>query len=101
MQEEFSFLDNMSTDVELNIDNLIARLLDGKTIKKKTSKYSIFLEPENRSRKPVEMSESEIRELCLKSRKIFLSQPVLLELKSPVKVCGMNNKIHSFYLHIY
>jgi hypothetical protein len=35
MQKEFSFLDNMSTDVELNVDNLIARLLDGKTINKK------------------------------------------------------------------
>ncbi len=42
MQEEFSFLDNMSTDVELNIDNLIARLLDGKKIKKKRLNIRFF-----------------------------------------------------------
>ncbi len=39
------------------------------------------------------MSENEIRGLCLKSRDIFLSQPVLLELKSPVIVCGIKKKI--------
>ena len=34
------------------------------------------------------MTESEIRGLCLKSREIFLSQPILLELEAPLKICG-------------
>ena len=38
--------------------------------------------------KNVQLSEGEIRGLCLKSREIFLSQPVLLELEAPLKICG-------------
>ena len=38
--------------------------------------------------KNVQLSESEIRGLCLKSREIFLSQPILLELEAPLKICG-------------
>lgn len=44
-----------------------------------------------RSSKPgkmVQLSESEIRGLCFSSRQIFLSQPVLLELKAPLKILG-------------
>ena len=40
--------------------------------------------------KIVNMTESEVRGLCLKSREIFLSQPILLELEAPLKICGMN-----------
>ena len=36
----------------------------------------------------VQLSEAEIRELCHRSREIFLSQPILLELEAPLKVCG-------------
>ena len=36
------------------------------------------------------MTEAEVRGLCLKSREIFLSQPILLELEAPLKICGMN-----------
>jgi serine/threonine-protein phosphatase PP1 catalytic subunit len=39
--------------------------------------------------KNVQLTESEIRGLCLKSREIFLSQPILLELEAPLKICGM------------
>jgi len=42
----------------------------------------------------VQLSESEIRSLCLKSREIFLSQPILLELEAPLKICG---DIHGQY----
>jgi hypothetical protein len=35
------------------------------------------------------MSEGEVRGLCLKSREIFLSQPILLELEAPLKICGI------------
>ena len=34
------------------------------------------------------ISEFEIRVLCSKAQEIFKSQPMLLELKSPIKVCG-------------
>ena len=38
--------------------------------------------------KNVQLQENEIRGLCLKSREIFLSQPILLELEAPLKICG-------------
>ena len=34
------------------------------------------------------LAENEIRGLCLKSREIFLSQPMLLDLEAPLKVVG-------------
>ena len=40
----------------------------------------------NRPGKPVMLQEHEIRFLCVKSREIFLQQPVLLELEAPIKV---------------
>ena len=36
----------------------------------------------------IQLTEAEIRGLCLKSREIFLSQPILLELEAPLKICG-------------
>ena len=39
------------------------------------------------------MSEGEVRGLCLKSREIFLSQPILLELEAPLKICGMKTRL--------
>jgi len=38
--------------------------------------------------KNVQLLDSEIRSLCLKSREVFLGQPVLLELEAPLKICG-------------
>lgn len=38
--------------------------------------------------KSVQMSEQEVRGLCLKSREIFLQQPILLELEAPLSICG-------------
>jgi serine/threonine-protein phosphatase PP1 catalytic subunit len=38
--------------------------------------------------KQVQLTENEIRFLCTKSRQIFLSQPILLELEAPIKICG-------------
>ena len=31
-------------------------------------------------------TEAEIRGLCIKSREVFMSQPILLELEAPIKV---------------
>ncbi|KAE9615028.1 putative protein-serine/threonine phosphatase [Lupinus albus] len=44
--------------------------------------------------KQVQLSESEIKQLCLASRDIFLHQPNLLELEAPIKICG---DIHGQY----
>ena len=46
----------------------------------------------SRPGKNVQLSEAEIRGLCLKSREIFLSQPILLELEAPLKICGKCQK---------
>ena len=43
----------------------------------------------SRPGKNVQLTEGEIRGLCLKSREIFLNQPILLELEAPLKICGM------------
>ncbi|BBG98008.1 type one serine/threonine protein phosphatase 4 [Prunus dulcis] len=44
--------------------------------------------------KQVQLSESEIKQLCVASREIFLQQPNLLELEAPIKICG---DIHGQY----
>ena len=48
----------------------------------------------SRPGKNVQLTENEIRGLCLKSRELFLSQPILLELEAPLKICG---DIHGQY----
>nr|XP_007147007.1 hypothetical protein PHAVU_006G088900g [Phaseolus vulgaris]ESW19001.1 hypothetical protein PHAVU_006G088900g [Phaseolus vulgaris] len=58
------------------LDDVIRRLLEGK------------------GGKQVQLSESEIRQLCVNARQIFLSQPILLELRAPMRVCG---DIHGQY----
>ena len=40
------------------------------------------------------MLENEIRQLCIKSKEIFSSQPILLELEAPIKIVG---DIHGQY----
>lgn len=42
-----------------------------------------------RTVRQVQLSENEIRVLCSTSREIFLSQPNLLELEAPIKICGI------------
>jgi serine/threonine-protein phosphatase PP1 catalytic subunit len=44
--------------------------------------------------KQVTLTEAEIRFLCVKSREVFMTQPVLLELEAPIKICG---DIHGQY----
>eukprot|EP01121_Diplochlamys_sp_Union-15-3_P022163 TRINITY_DN9356_c0_g1_i1.p1 TRINITY_DN9356_c0_g1~~TRINITY_DN9356_c0_g1_i1.p1 ORF type:complete len:319 (+),score=45.42 TRINITY_DN9356_c0_g1_i1:62-958(+) len=44
--------------------------------------------------KKVELEEKEIYYLCVKAREIILSQPILLNLEAPIKICG---DIHGQY----
>ncbi|KAF3661839.1 Serine/threonine-protein phosphatase PP1 isozyme 2 [Capsicum annuum] len=62
----------------LALDDIINRLLDVR----------------HRPGKQVQLSEFEIKHLCVKSREIFLKQPNLLELDAPIKICG---DIHGQY----
>jgi len=71
---------NMASDADkVNVDSIIQRLLEVRG---------------SRPGKNVQLTEAEIRGLCLKSREIFLSQPILLELEAPLKICG---DIHGQY----
>lgn len=38
--------------------------------------------------KHVPLTETEIKNLCITAREIFMSQPILLELEAPIKICG-------------
>ncbi|KAK7356603.1 hypothetical protein VNO80_15878 [Phaseolus coccineus] len=53
-----------------------------------------LLEVRGRPGKQVQLSEPEIKQLCLVSRDIFSNQPNLLELDAPLKICG---DIHGQY----
>jgi serine/threonine-protein phosphatase PP1 catalytic subunit len=57
----------------INVDSIIQRLTDLK--KSKVIPKQV-------------LTEMEIKGLCLKSRDIFLSQSILLNLKTPIKICG-------------
>ncbi|KAJ7567735.1 hypothetical protein O6H91_01G004400 [Diphasiastrum complanatum] len=61
------------------LDDIITRLLEVRN---------------GRPGKQVQLSEAEIRQLCVTSKEIFLSQPNLLELEAPIKICG---DIHGQY----
>ena len=66
-------------DDKFNVNSILQRLLEIRG---------------SRPGKNVRLTEAEIRGLCLKSREIFLSQPILLELEAPLKICG---DIHGQY----
>ncbi|XP_033172738.1 serine/threonine-protein phosphatase alpha-2 isoform-like [Drosophila mauritiana] len=61
----------MTTLTELNnIDQLILRIIDTRRLKQ------------------LNLTETDIRLLCNRSREVFMSQSMLLELSAPVKICG-------------
>lgn len=47
-----------------------------------------FLVRGSRPGKQVQLSEDEIKFLCSRAREIFMSQPILLDLEAPIKICG-------------
>lgn len=62
-------------------DDIIRRLISAKN---------------GRTTKQVQLTESEIRQLCVSSKEVFLSQPNLLELEAPIKICGKYRRSSSF-----
>ena len=42
----------------------------------------------HRPGKQVQLAENEIRCICLMAKEVFMSQPALLELEAPIKICG-------------
>jgi len=60
---------------DIDVDNIIEQLLSVRGA---------------RPGRQVNLTENEIRWLCIKSREIFNQQPVLLELEAPIKICGTN-----------
>jgi serine/threonine-protein phosphatase PP1 catalytic subunit len=56
------------------LDDLIRRLLDARG---------------GRTARPAQLADAEIRKLCAAAKDVFLSQPNLLELEAPIKICGM------------
>lgn len=63
----------MSDSNEPDLDSIIEQLLSVRG---------------SRPGRQVNLTESEIRWLCLKGKEIFTNQPVLLELEAPIKICG-------------
>eukprot|EP00923_Selenidium_pygospionis_P055350 GHVN01096472.1.p1 GENE.GHVN01096472.1~~GHVN01096472.1.p1 ORF type:complete len:309 (-),score=46.22 GHVN01096472.1:607-1533(-) len=64
---------------DLDIDAIISKLMEARN---------------TRPGKGVNLTESEIKGLSIRSRDIFMSQPILLELEAPIKICG---DIHGQY----
>lgn len=80
------------TAEEHNVDTIIDRLLAGNH----DTSYQLFIVRDARPGKQVSLEEAEIRYLCEKSRDIFLTQPILLELEAPIKVCGIQRPYNNF-----
>lgn len=50
--------------------------------------YTSLVVRGSRPGKQVQLSEDEIKFLCSRAREIFMSQPILLDLEAPIKICG-------------
>merc|ERR1711998_290105 len=69
----------MATEMNFTVDSILEKLLEVRG---------------QRPGKPVNLTEYEIRWLCTNARELFMTQPVLLELEAPIKICG---DIHGQY----
>ena len=74
---------NMADQNDVDLDSIIDRLLEVRG---------------SRPGKQVQLLEAEIRHLCQKAREIFISQPILLELEAPIKVCASVVRLSDFRL---
>ncbi|URD81247.1 serine threonine-protein phosphatase [Musa troglodytarum] len=57
------------------LDDVIHRLLEGR-----------------QGGRQVQLSESEIRQLCIEAKHVFRAQPNLLDLHAPIKICVRNRQ---------
>ena len=64
---------NANSSLDIDVDKIISKLLEVRGSK---------------PGKQVNLTENEIKGLCNKAREIFISQPILLELEAPIKICG-------------
>jgi hypothetical protein len=55
------------------VDDIIRRLLEARG---------------GRTLRNAQVTDAEIRKLCATAKEVFLSQPNLLELEAPIKICG-------------
>lgn len=76
--------ENISKD-ESKVDSIIGKLLSVKT----------------KQNKLVNLSLNEIEWLCTNVQEIFMTQPVMLEIASPVKICGDIHGQYSDLLHLF
>lgn len=51
--------------------------------------------------KQVQLAENEIRCICLMAKEICMSQPALLELEAPIKVCGKSAASRLVAAHVW
>jgi len=70
----------------LDLDRIIAQLLEVRTC---------------RQGKLVQLTEGEICALCIRSRDIFMDQPILPELECPLKICGDVHGQYSDLLRLF
>ena len=70
---------NKTQAVDIDVENIIEKLLEVRGCK---------------PGKHVNLTENEIKGLCVKAKEIFVCQPILLELEAPIKICG---DIHGQY----
>ena len=64
---------NDANSINIDVDKIIDKLLEVK---------------DKKPGKQVNLTEQEIRGLCMQAREIFFNQPILLELEAPLKICG-------------
>jgi len=85
---------DLKLDITLNVDHIIFKLLSNENnVRKNENKNNI-------------LSLDEIKALCICAKILFINQPMLLELQSPINIVGIlkkaifmgNTKIYSIYL---
>jgi len=64
---------SVNKKLDFNVDDIITKLIQARDFK---------------PNKIISLTEAEIKWLCNTSKEIFMSQPVLLELEAPIKICG-------------
>ena len=75
---------NNTNTIDIDVDAVLDKLLEMK---------------EKKTMRQVNLTENEVRGLCIKAREVFISQPILVELEAPLKVCGKH--IYSGISYIY